>query len=155
METGPAGAAMIRLGHTAIEPDRLLAAVADPAVGATVLFLGTTRGVTAGVVTDRLTYEAHEPLALLELERLRGQAVERFGLVACAIWHRLGIVMPGEASVAIAVSAPHRSRAFDAAEWLMERIKADVPIWKCEEAADGRREWLHPAGATPRAGGGT
>jgi molybdopterin synthase catalytic subunit len=70
--------------------------------------------------------------------------VRRFALTDCRIGHRLGVVAVGDASVAIATSAPHRREAFAAAEWLMERIKADVPIWKCEVTADGARAWVHP-----------
>lgn len=132
------------LVRRAIDGSRLLAAVASPTAGANVLFLGTTRGVTAGIETSRLDYEAHEPMAEAALAGLRDQAVSRFGLAGCALEHRLGCVPVGEASVAIAVSAPHRREAFAAAEWLMERIKADVPIWKCEEGVDGRRTWVHP-----------
>ena len=131
-----------------IDTARLLESVANDAAGANVLFTGTTRGVTAGVLTDqitkRLVYEAHEPLACAVLTRLRDEAVAKHGLTACAIIHRLGEVAVGETSVAIATSAPHRHEAFAAAEWLMERIKRDVPIWKCEEGTDGDRTWLHP-----------
>jgi molybdopterin synthase catalytic subunit len=58
-------------------------------------------------------------------------------------------VAVAESSVGIATSAPHRAEAFAAAEWLMDRIKREVPIWKCEHAADGTRQWVHPEGATP------
>jgi cyclic pyranopterin phosphate synthase len=130
-----------------IDPGRLLAAVGSDAAGANVLFLGTTRGLTDGVVTRSLEYESHESMAAEQLARLRREAIARFGLTACAVVHRLGSVPVGEASVAIAAAAPHRREAFAAAEWLMEQIKRDVPIWKCEEAADGSREWVHPAAA--------
>lgn len=130
-----------------IEPERLRAAVADPAAGAEVVFVGTARGLTDGVETRGLEYEAHEPLAAAALARLCAAAVARHDLVACAVEHRLGRIGIGAAAVALATSAPHRAAAFAAAEWLMERIKADVPIWKCEEWADGRREWIHPGGA--------
>jgi len=131
----------------------VLAAVGDVAAGGNVLFVGTARGVTDGVKTSRLVYDAHEPLAAHMLDRLRREAATRFGLAACAVVHRLGDVMPGEASVAVATSAPHRAAAFEAAEWLMTAIKRDVPIWKAEEGDDGRRAWLHPESA-PRPGGG-
>ncbi len=117
------------------------------------LFVGTARGTTDGVATRWLEYDAHEPLALVTLDALRRDAIARFELVACAVVHRLGVVPPGEASVAVATSAPHRAAAFAAAEWLMAVIKRDVPIWKAEERPDGRREWLHPESA-PRPGGG-
>jgi len=136
-------AALVR---RAIDPARLLAAIAADAAGANVLFLGTARGVTAGVVTTALEYDAHEPLALAALERLRGEAVYRFSLTACVVEHRLGPIEIGAAAVGIAASAPHRAEAFAAAQWLMEEIKRQVPIWKCEEHADGRREWVHPGG---------
>jgi len=129
-----------------IDPARLLAGVAADEAGANVLFLGTARGVTAGVVTTALDYDAHEPLALAALERLRGEAVHRFALTACVVEHRIGPIEIGAAAVGIAASAPHRAEAFAGAQWLMEEIKRQVPIWKCEEYADGRREWVHPGG---------
>ena len=136
-----------------IDTSRLLACVADDAAGANVLFTGTTRGITAGVLTQRLAYEAHEQLARAQLARLRDEAVAKYALTACAISHRLGEVAVGETSVAIATSAPHRREAFAAAEWLMERIKSEVPIWKCEEGADGGRTWIHPdSGLHPDSG---
>ena len=127
-----------------LDTARLLAGVADDAAGANVLFVGTTRSLTAGVATSQLVYEAHEPLAHGQLARLRREAVDRFGLSRCVVHHRLGPVAVGEASVAIAVSAPHRREAFAATEWLMDQIKRTVPIWKCEEAPDGSRAWVHP-----------
>ena len=146
------------LVHGPIDAAALLGAVASAAAGASVLFVGTTRGVTDGMITRRLVYEAHEPLAAAVLCRLRDEAVARFGLTACSLAHRLGDVAVGEASVVVAASAPHRRPAFAAAEWLMERIKAEAPIWKCEEAADGGRTWVHPeppprADTTTRPGG--
>ena len=95
-------------------------------------------------------HEAHEPLALAVLERLCAAALDEFALEAVAVVHRLGLVEAGEASIAVAASAPHRREAFAAAERLMERIKAEVPIWKCEHRPGGGREWVHDAG---RAGG--
>ena len=150
----PPLSAAVACVRSPIDAAALLAAVGDAAAGGNVLFVGTARGVTDGVVTRSLAYDAHEPLAMAALESLRRHAIERFGLVACMIVHRLGAVAAGESSVAIAVSAPHRREAFAAAEWLMTAIKRDVPIWKAEERPDGRREWLHPASA-PRPGGGS
>lgn len=127
-----------------IDTEAVLAAVGRADAGANVLFVGTTRGITDGVVTRGLDYEAHERLAEEQLLGIAGEAVQRFGLAACVVVHRLGAVPVGEASVAVATSAPHRREAFAAAEWIMERIKQAVPIWKREEAADGSRTWVHP-----------
>lgn len=145
------GGALVR---RPVDPQRLLAAVADHEAGANVLFVGTARSVTNGRPAVALEFEAHEPMAGPELERLCKVAVEKFGLVACAVEHRLGRVAVGEASVAVAASAPHRREAFAAAEWLMERIKREVPIWKREEGPEGPRSWEHPGGPPPAPGGG-
>ena len=133
-----------RLVRDRIDTAAVLAEVGRETAGASVLFVGTTRSITGDVVTRSLDYEAHEPLAEGQLAHLAGAAVQEFALSACAVVHRLGVVPVGEASVAVATSAPHRREAFAAAEWLMERIKQAVPIWKCEEAADGTRTWVHP-----------
>ena len=86
-----------------IDTARLLDSVADDAAGANVLFTGTTRGVTAGAITNqittRLVYEAHEPLASAVLTRLRDEAVAKHGLTACTIIHRLGEVAVGETTL--------------------------------------------------------
>jgi cyclic pyranopterin phosphate synthase len=151
--TSASAAAAALLVWEPIDTASLLESVANDAAGANVLFTGTTRGVTAGVLTRGLAYEAHEPLACAVLKRLRDEAIAKFTLIGCAIVHRLGEVAVGETSVAIATSAPHRREAFAAAEWLMERIKREAPIWKCEEDADGGRTWLHPdSGVAPKPG---
>lgn len=138
------------LVRRAIDGQSLLVRVGAAAAGANVLFVGTTRNLTDGVATSRLDYAAHEPMAEAKLGDLRAEAIGRYGLLGCEIEHRLGVVPVGEASVAIAVSAPHRRAAFAAAEWLMEQIKAEVPIWKCEEGPDGGRAWVHPDAAPGR-----
>lgn len=141
-----ASAATPLLVRHVIEPQRLLSAVGTDAAGANVLFVGTTRGTTDGIATTLLEYEAHEPMAEARLAAVRDEAVRRFGLTGCVVVHRLGVVPVGEASVAVATSGTHRREAFAAAEWLMERIKQEVPIWKCEQRHDGSREWVHPEG---------
>lgn len=130
-----------------IQERELLDFVQTPRAGAAVLFLGTTREWTGEQQTLRLEYEAHEPLAVAELERLCIQAGSEFGLLAVAVVHRLGTVPLGQASVAVAVSSAHRQPAFNAAAWLMDRIKESVPIWKQEHWANGEREWVHPNSA--------
>ncbi len=142
-----------RLVRGPIDGAASLAAVADPAAGGNVLFVGTTRSITAGTVTLGLEYEAHEPMALALLEALRAEAIERFALCGCDVVHRLGAVAVGEASIAIAASAPHRRAAFAAAEWLLARVKEAVPVWKCEEGPGGARAWVHPHAMPGRDGG--
>jgi len=117
-------------------------ATIHPACGAVTLFLGTTRDHHEGRAVTRLEYEAYEPMALAELERLEREACERFGVASCRIVHRLGVVPAGEASVAIAVAAEHRARAFDACRWAIDELKRCAPIWKKERFADGEGEWV-------------
>jgi molybdopterin synthase catalytic subunit len=134
---------LVALHVEPLDPAAVLAAVGDRAAGGNVLFVGTVRAMTGDVATTRLEYEAHVPLARAEFTRLCREAADRFELVAVAVCHRLGVVEPGDASVAVAATATHRRQAFAATEWLMERIKLSVPIWKCEHAPDGGRTWVH------------
>ena len=140
---------MIKLTDQPIDVPALLQHVQRPEAGAVVLFLGTTRQFTAGRETASLAYEAYTEMALKELARLEREARDRWPLVACGIVHRLGDVPLAEASVAIAVSSPHRAAAFDAGEWLIDTLKVSVPIWKQEQWADGGVEWVHPEQPTP------
>lgn len=109
-----------------------------------VTFLGTVRGVTDGRPSLSLTYQCYAELAETELAKLEAEALRRWPLLHCAVIHRLGNVAVGETSVAIAVSAVHRHAAFAAGQWLIDRIKQVVPIWKEEHYADGSSAWIHP-----------
>jgi len=135
---------MIELTDKPIDPSAVLAAVACMSAGASVLFLGTTREVTAGRQTLSLDYESYPEMAERKLSELAAEARRRWPLTGCALVHRLGTVLPGEASVAVAVSSPHRKAAFAAGEWLIDTLKEVVPIWKRENWADGQRQWVHP-----------
>jgi molybdopterin synthase catalytic subunit len=135
---------MIQLTNQPIDTSALLAAVRHREAGAIVLFLGTTRELTAGKQTVALDYEAYREMAERQLAELEAEARRRWPVIECSITHRLGRVPPTEASVAIAVSTPHRSDAFAAGQWLIDSVKRDVPIWKREQWADGTTEWVHP-----------
>jgi molybdopterin synthase catalytic subunit len=135
---------MISLTHSPIDPSAILAQVASNDAGAVVLFLGTTREFTKGRQTASLDYECYPQMAEAKLAELETQAREKWPLVHVSIVHRLGRLELGEASIAIAVSSPHRQAAFEAGKWLIDTIKEDVPIWKQENWADGTSEWVHP-----------
>ena len=135
---------MIHLTTHPIDTAALLDLAKHPEAGAIVLFLGTTRELTAGRQTVTLSYEAYEEMAERRLADLETEARRRWPVIECNIVHRLGTVPPTEASVAIAVSTPHRADAFAAGQWLIDSLKADVPIWKREQWADGTTEWVHP-----------
>ncbi|HEX5471380.1 MAG TPA: molybdenum cofactor biosynthesis protein MoaE [Lacipirellulaceae bacterium] len=135
---------MIQLTSDPIDTAAILDRVRHPEAGAVVLFLGTTRELTAGRQTVALDYEAYHEMAEKKLTELETEARSRWPVIECIIVHRLGRVPPTEASVAIAVSTPHRSDAFAAGQWLIDSLKRDVPIWKREQWADGSTEWVHP-----------
>jgi molybdopterin synthase catalytic subunit len=135
---------MISLTQSPIDPSAILAQVASNGAGAVVLFLGTTREFTKGRQTASLDYECYPQMAEAKLAELEAQAREKWPLVHVSIVHRLGHLELGEASIAIAVSSPHRQAAFEAGKWLIDTIKEDVPIWKQENWADGTSEWVHP-----------
>ena len=114
----------------------------DPQAGAVVLFEGCARDSHQGRAVALLAYEAFVPMAEAELGRLRDEAMAQFGLVRCLIHHRLGEVPLLEAAVVVAASSPHRREAFEAAAWIMDRIKDRVPIWKRERYTDGAQTWV-------------
>ena len=126
-----------------------VAAVIDgarcPAAGAVVLFLGTVREATGQRRTSSLEYECYAEMAEKKLAELEAEARARWPLEECTIVHRLGHLPVGETSVAIAVSAAHRRPAFEAGQWLIDRVKEVVPIWKKENYVDGTSDWVHPA----------
>lgn len=110
-----------------ISVDALLDAVRDPRAGAVVTFLGVTRHV------DHLDYEAYVEMASERIHTIVDEACERHDLCRAVAEHRVGTVPLSEPSVAVAVSAAHRAEAFAAAREIIDRIKAEVPIWKREE----------------------
>lgn len=124
----------------------LAAEVLAPANGALSLFVGTVRNVNEGRAVDGIEYNAYAPMAERELAELAREASERFGTTDIVIEHRTGYLALGEASVAIAVAHPRRANAMDATRWLIEALKARVPIWKREHYSDGTREWVEHGG---------
>jgi molybdopterin synthase catalytic subunit/molybdopterin converting factor small subunit len=119
--------------------DGLIARVSDARAGAIVTFLGVTREVA------ELHYEAYEPMAVQEMEGIASAAIDAHGLCAAAVEHRLGPVALGEASIAIAVSAPHRAEAYAGSRQIIDEIKLRAPIWKREEG-----EWVQGALPSPQ-----
>ncbi len=148
---------VIELIESPIDANQVLSWVHDPECGAEVLFVGTTRQwtvlpATAGdqptasqrVETSHLVYDAYRQMALVQMEKLEAEARSRWPIRRLAMVHRLGHVAASEASVAIAVSCPHRSEAFEAAKWLIDQLKHQVPIWKQEHYVQHGAEWIHP-----------
>ncbi len=115
--------------------------VVPPECGATVTLDGYVRKFTKERETLYLVYEAYEPMAFKEMQKLIDEAKKQFEILNVGIVHRLGKLEIGETSVVISVAAPHRKAAFAACEWLIRELKRTVPIWKKEVYADGE-EWI-------------
>jgi len=121
--------------------DALVARVRDRRAGAVVTFQGVTREV------ERLEYESYAEMAEERLAAIAREAVERHGLCAAAVEHRVGNVELSEPSVCVATSAAHRGEAFEGAREIIDRVKAEAPIWKKEVEGGGER-WVQ--GTSPR-----
>jgi len=118
----------------------------SPADGALCMFLGVVRNENAARPVLHLEYEAYEEMALLLMQEIAAEAKRRWKLSDLRLVHRLGRLEVGETGVAVAVAAPHRSEAFEACRYLIDALKATVPIWKKEFHADGA-VWLEGPGA--------
>ena len=122
----------VRVTEAPLDLSALAAAVRDPRAGAVVLFEGVTRDV------PELDYEAYAEMATARIEAIAAEEAARHGLCAVAVEHRTGTVALSEPSVIVAASAPHRGEAFAGARALIDRVKAEAPIWKVEVTAAGR-----------------
>jgi molybdopterin converting factor subunit 1 len=113
--------------------EELAARVRDSRAGAVVTFCGVTREV------ERLEYDAYVQMAEKRMTAIASEALDKHGLCAVALEHRVGEVPLTMPSVIVAVSAPHREEAFAGAREIIDRVKAEAPIWKKEvEGGDGR-----------------
>jgi molybdopterin synthase catalytic subunit len=141
---------MIQLTREPIDYHELTEKVIRPSCGAVVTFLGTVRDLTGDEVTVALDYEAYGSMAEKKMAEIEADTRARWPDGEIAMVHRLGHLNVGEVSVAVAVSCPHRAQAFDACRHAIDRLKELVPIWKKENWADGKTEWVHPGSvATP------
>jgi molybdopterin synthase catalytic subunit len=132
----------IRLVETAIDAQTLIDFVTCPEAGGIDVFIGTTRAENdpKNGSLKLLEYAAYPEMALRELHKLAGEAKARWSTTRIALWHRLGPVAVGEASIVIAVSCPHRADAFSACRYLIDALKETVPIWK-KEVYDATSRW--------------
>ena len=135
------GTTTVRVAAAPLEAQEAVDAVRHPEAGAVVLFVGTVRGWTEGTRTLAIDYEAYPRMAEDYLAAIAEEIRQKWNVRGIYIAHREGRLRPGEDSVVIAVSAPHRSDAFDACRHAIDRIKETVPIWKKEITTEGSR-WV-------------
>ncbi len=136
--------ARFALSDRAFEIAPLRQALLSDTAGAYASFEGWVRDHHDGRAVLGLRYESYAELALSEGERVLEDALQRFAIVDARCVHRVGELGIGEMAVWVGVSAAHRDAAFAACRYIIDQIKARVPIWKHERYADGEAEWLHP-----------
>ena len=131
-----------------LEAGAAAALVTGPGCGAVTTFLGVVRAENGGRRVLWLDYEAYAPLAQRSFEAIAGEAAVRWPASRLAIHHRTGRLAIGQISVVIAAAAPHRSDAFAACRYAIERVKQIAPIWK-HEHFEGGEVWIEGATADP------
>ena len=112
-------------------------------MGGVATFLGCARDFSESRMVSEISFDAYDRMALLEMAALREAAIEKFGLIDARIVHRVGTVGAGDNIVFIAAGAEHRAEAFDACRWMIDELKARVPIWKKEVTPEGDA-WVVP-----------
>lgn len=147
--SGGAASPRFAFQTAALDPRALEHECRSDADGALVTFIGVTRDHHDGDRVRTLAYEAYVEMAELLMERILDAVTATHAIGAVRVRHRLGQVPVGEASVVVVVAAAHRGPAFDAARAIMDRLKAEVPIFKREELAGplGGARWV---GELPR-----
>ena len=136
--------ARFRLSETPFDVAALRAELLDARVGGYASFEGWVRDHHGGRAVIGLRYEAYAALAEQEGERILDEAREKFAILDARCVHRTGGLAIGELAVWVGVAAAHRDAAFAACRFVIDEVKARVPIWKHERYADGDAGWLHP-----------
>jgi len=119
----------------------LLGRAHHPGAGAVVLFSGEVRDNNRGRAVAFLEYEAYIPLASAMIAEILTTAMQRWSLQIAIAQHRTGKVAIGDTAVVVITASAHRSEAYAANRYIIDRIKHEAPIWKCEHYADGTHEW--------------
>jgi len=137
----PVSGGAFRVTEGPLSLEAVAAEVADERAGAVATFTGTVRRESRGREVERLEYEAYAEMAEEVMAELAAGLQARHDLCAVAIHHRVGRLEIGEASVVIAVSAPHRQAALAACREAIDTLKETVPLWK-KEVYEGGEEWI-------------
>ncbi|BCL80283.1 molybdopterin converting factor [Ktedonobacteria bacterium brp13] len=132
---------IITLTAQPLDRAALVDAVSYPGAGGIVIFEGIVRDNARGKQVRYLEYEIYEEMAREQIKAIIQEAQQRFGVERVAVAHRSGRLEIGEASVIIVVATPHRGEAFEACRYIIDTLKATVPIWKKEVATNGE-EWV-------------
>lgn len=134
---GGVSAVHVAITDGALDARRLEARVRGDGDGAVCTFSGTVRNNHQGRAVERLEYEAYAAMAQAEMRRIGEEALQRSGASAIALWHRVGGLEVGEASVVVSAAAPHRAEAFEACRYAIDELKMRAPIFKKEHGPTG------------------
>lgn len=134
---------MFTLSSETIDSDALRKEFSAHTAGALVVFEGVVRNYSHGQTVMRLEYEAQLALANAEYETIIQEAFRVYPLIWTRCVHRIGLVMPGETAIWLGVATAHRSEAFEACRYIIDHIKARVPIWKKEHYETGESQWIN------------
>jgi adenylyltransferase/sulfurtransferase len=132
-----------RFSRSPLDAQSLRAQLADPACGGYASFEGLVRNHNEGHEVRHLEYEAFEPLAVKEGERIIAEAIARYGVEHAACVHRIGDLAIADMAVWVGVSARHRGEAFLACRYIIDEVKHRVPIWKKEHYVNGDSGWVN------------
>ncbi|HVS94914.1 MAG TPA: molybdenum cofactor biosynthesis protein MoaE [Puia sp.] len=134
-------AAVRALSAEPVDMAGMLARAHHPGAGAVVLFSGEVRNSNRGRAVAFLEYEAYPPLADKLIAEILAVATEKWGLHIALAQHRVGRVEVGDTAVVVITASAHRAEAYAANRYIIDRIKHEAPIWKCEHYTDGSHEW--------------
>jgi len=132
---------MIKITEKSIDVKKIIDTVSSLSAGALNVFIGTVRNNANGKNVLWLEYEAYETMAVSQIRKIIDDASHRWPLLGWAVSHRIGTLKPGEVSVVVAVSTPHRKDSFEACQFIIDSVKEIAPIWKKEVFEDGE-EWI-------------
>ena len=140
---------MIKITEKPIDIQKVIDTASSLGAGAVNVFVGTVRNNAHGKNVLWLEYEAYESMAVSEIRKIIDDASHRWPLLGWGVSHRIGTLKPGEVSVVVAVSSPHRKQAFEACQYIIDTLKEKAPIFK-KEIFEGGEEWVsaHPVGVT-------
>jgi molybdopterin synthase catalytic subunit len=137
---------MIQISEKSIDVNQVIEAASSLGAGAVNVFIGTVRNTALDKKVIWLEYEAYESMAVSETRKIVDEAAERWELMGWGVSHRVGILKPGEVAVVVAVATKHRRASFEACQYIIDRLKEKVPIFKKEVFEDGG-EWISAAAA--------
>lgn len=134
---------MMELTLEPIDAEALKKSLANPAAGGFCSFEGWVRNLNEGRTVERLEYEAYEPLVISEGRRVLAEAKRKFPYLEARCVHRAGLLEIGDLAVWVGVASAHRDEAFKACRYIIDELKARLPIWKKEHYVDGDSGWVN------------